>query len=116
MEQKQKEVRYVGVKENLLFGLANAGQCFSYGMFGVVNNTSGASSGEEYTYADSIFLKSQLCIVKGEGKEEAAYGIDKTLSGLLIGVIALLDSYTNSSQSYMLQINDRTDSWINRKK
>ena len=58
----------------------------------------------------------QLCIVKGEGKEEAAYGIDKTLSGLLIGVIALLDSYTNSSQSYMLQINDRTDSWINRKK
>lgn len=57
----------------------------------------------------------QLCIVKGEGKEEAAYGIDKTLSGLLIGVIALLDSYTNSSMSYMLQINDRSDSWIKKK-
>ena len=33
MEQTKKEVRYVGVKENLLFGLANGGQCFSYGMF-----------------------------------------------------------------------------------
>ena len=36
--------------------------CFSYGMYGVINNTSGASSGEEYTYADSIYLKSQLRI------------------------------------------------------
>lgn len=33
MEEKKKEIRYVGVKENLLFGLANAGQCFSYNMF-----------------------------------------------------------------------------------
>ena len=33
MENRKKEVRYVGVKENLLFGLANAGQCFSYNMF-----------------------------------------------------------------------------------
>ena len=33
MEGKKKEIRYVGVKENLLFGLANAGQCFSYNMF-----------------------------------------------------------------------------------
>ena len=41
--------------------------CFSYGMYGVINNTSGAGSGEEYTYADSIFLKSQICIVKDSG-------------------------------------------------
>ncbi len=33
MEEKKKEIRYVGVKENLMFGLANAGQCFSYNMF-----------------------------------------------------------------------------------
>ena len=33
MEDKKKDIRYVGVKENLLFGLANAGQCFSYNMF-----------------------------------------------------------------------------------
>lgn len=33
MEEKKKDIRYVGVKENLLFGLANAGQCFSYNMF-----------------------------------------------------------------------------------
>ena len=33
MEDGKKEIRYVGVKENLLFGLANAGQCFSYNMF-----------------------------------------------------------------------------------
>ena len=33
MEEKKKDVRYVGVKENLLFGLANGGQCFSYNMF-----------------------------------------------------------------------------------
>ena len=33
METKAKEIRYVGVKENLLYGLANAGQCFSYNMF-----------------------------------------------------------------------------------
>ena len=33
MEESKKDVRYVGVKENLLFGLANAGQCFSYNMF-----------------------------------------------------------------------------------
>ena len=33
MEERKKDVRYVGVKENLLFGLANAGQCFSYNMF-----------------------------------------------------------------------------------
>ena len=33
MEENKKEIRYVGVKENLLFGLANAGQCFSYNMF-----------------------------------------------------------------------------------
>lgn len=33
MDGKKKEIRYVGVKENLLFGLANAGQCFSYNMF-----------------------------------------------------------------------------------
>ena len=33
MEEKKKEIRYVGVRENLLFGLANAGQCFSYNMF-----------------------------------------------------------------------------------
>ena len=33
MEPRKKEIRYVGVKENLLFGLANAGQCFSYNMF-----------------------------------------------------------------------------------
>lgn len=33
MEEAKKEIRYVGVKENLLFGLANAGQCFSYNMF-----------------------------------------------------------------------------------
>ena len=33
MEETKKEIRYVSVKENLLFGLANAGQCFSYNMF-----------------------------------------------------------------------------------
>ena len=33
MEETKKEIRYVGVKENLLYGLANGGQCFSYGMF-----------------------------------------------------------------------------------
>lgn len=33
MEAKKKEIRYVGVKENLLFALANGGQCFSYNMF-----------------------------------------------------------------------------------
>ncbi len=33
MEEIKKDVRYVGVKENLLYGLANAGQCFSYNMF-----------------------------------------------------------------------------------
>ena len=33
MEQTKKDIRYVGVKENLLYGLANAGQCFSYNMF-----------------------------------------------------------------------------------
>ena len=33
LEQKKKDVRYVGVRENLLFGLANGGQCFSYNMF-----------------------------------------------------------------------------------
>ena len=33
MEEKKKEIRYVGVKENLLFALANGGQCFSYNMF-----------------------------------------------------------------------------------
>ena len=37
--------------------------CFSYGMYGVIGNTSGSSSGEEYTYADSIYLKSQLKLV-----------------------------------------------------
>ena len=33
MEKKKTDVRYVGVKENLLYGLANAGQTFSYNMF-----------------------------------------------------------------------------------
>ena len=33
MEEKKKEIRYVGVKENLFFALANGGQCFSYNMF-----------------------------------------------------------------------------------
>ena len=33
MEDRKNDIRYVGVKENLLFGLANAGQCFSYNMF-----------------------------------------------------------------------------------
>ena len=33
MDEPKKDVRYVGVKENLLYGLANAGQCFSYNMF-----------------------------------------------------------------------------------
>ena len=29
----QKTVRYVGIKENLIYGLANSGQVFSYNMF-----------------------------------------------------------------------------------
>ena len=33
MEEKKTDIRYVGVRENLLYGLANAGQCFSYNMF-----------------------------------------------------------------------------------
>lgn len=32
-EKKKKDIRYVGVKENLIYGIANGGQCFSYNMF-----------------------------------------------------------------------------------
>lgn len=55
-----------------------------------------------------------VSIVKGSGKEEKAYGINMSIGGLLIGVIALLDSYTNASQNYALQINDRSESWIKK--
>ena len=33
MAEKQKELRYVGVKENLAYGFANAGQVFGYNLF-----------------------------------------------------------------------------------
>lgn len=32
-EQQKKDIRYVGVKENLAYGLANAGQVFGYNLF-----------------------------------------------------------------------------------
>ena len=44
-------------------GTQRGDYCFSYGMYGFIGNTSGSTSGEEYTYADSIFLKSQLKLV-----------------------------------------------------
>lgn len=53
-------------------------------------------------------------IVQSGGKEETVYGIDKTLSGLLLGVVALLDSYVTASQSYSMQINNRQKSWIDK--
>lgn len=33
MKEAQKEIRYVGVKENLAYGFANAGQVFGYNLF-----------------------------------------------------------------------------------
>ena len=53
-------------------------------------------------------------IVQSGGKEETVYGIDKTLSGLLLGVVALLDSYVNAANSYSMQINNRNASWIKK--
>ena len=52
--------------------------------------------------------------MKGSGKEETVYGIDKSLSGLLLGVVALLDTYCNAADSYSMHINNREESWIKR--
>ena len=30
MNENKGDIRYVGVKETLLYGIANAGQCFGY--------------------------------------------------------------------------------------
>ncbi len=32
MAEKEKEIRYVGVRENLAYGFANAGQVFGYNL------------------------------------------------------------------------------------
>ena len=56
----------------------------------------------------------RISIVKGNGKEETVYGIDKTLSGLLLGVLALLDTYCNACDSYSMHMNNRQESWISR--
>lgn len=54
----------------------------------------------------------RISIMKGSRKEETVYGIDKTLSGLLLGVLALLDTYCNAAESYSMHMNNREDSWI----
>ncbi|MBO4696561.1 MAG: helix-turn-helix transcriptional regulator [Lachnospiraceae bacterium] len=54
----------------------------------------------------------RISIMKGSGKEETVYGINKTLSGLLLGVVALLDTYCNAADSYSMHINNREESWI----
>jgi hypothetical protein len=52
--------------------------------------------------------------MKENGKSELVYGIEKTRSGLLLGVLALLDSYVNSRGSYSIQINNRQKAWIEK--
>lgn len=54
----------------------------------------------------------RISIMKGSGKEETVYGIDKTLSGLLLGVLALLDTYCNAASSYSMHMNNREESWL----
>ncbi len=53
-------------------------------------------------------------VMKENGKSELVYGIEKTRSGLLLGVLALLDSYVNSQGSYSIQINNRQKAWIEK--
>ena len=56
----------------------------------------------------------RIRVVKDGGREELVYGIEKTRSGLLLGVLALLDSYVNSQGSYSIQINNREKAWIDK--
>lgn len=56
----------------------------------------------------------QVSVICGPGKDETVYRIKKTLSGVLLGVLALLDTYTNAPQSYALQISNRDGSWFTK--
>ena len=69
--------------------------CFSYGMYGVVNNTSGAGSGEEYTYADTIFLKSQIRFAS-DGTNNNLYIHTARMRGLS-GTVCSVDNLLTSS-------------------
>ena len=71
--------------------------CFSYGMYGYIGNTTGSGSGEEYTYADTIFLKSQLRIVP-DGTNNNKYVHTARMRGLS-GTVCSIDNLMTSSLS-----------------
>ena len=72
--------------------------CFSYGMYGVTDNTSGAVSGEEYTYADSIYLKSQLRLIMGADNNLNTYVHTARMRGLS-GTVCTVDNLWINSLS-----------------
>ena len=70
--------------------------CFSYGMYGYVGYNSGSG---EYTYVDSIFLKSQICLVKDHGGTNNNMYIHTARMRGLSGTVCSLDNLMTSSLS-----------------
>ena len=58
----------------------------------------------------------EVQLVGSDGKSQKAYGVNMTLGGLFVGIIAMADTFVHSPQGYTMQMNCREYSWADRKK
>ena len=54
----------------------------------------------------------EVSIVDGNGKNSEAYGVNITLGGLIMGLMAVADAYVHSPSGYSMQVTNRQYSWL----